>query len=351
MGILVTVALVAMALPGTGTYAGAATPLGTGMSPSAAPNVTVAYSTQLPTYTPLNTSVYFNVTVNGAAITNTTLAVYVVVVDVTNAVSCGSINLNSTVTTTTSATEAFSFGINTTNLATSLANVNCDLYADTIGFVATGNVTGTNQSSAEATTHILGLEPLATGLISPAGSSFGVGNITFLAYASGQYISGIVLEVVQGSTVVFHSILIPSSSYAGQYDPVVWSALSAGTYTVSLGVSTFYSTVPIYQNSTINVTSPPLTTVTKSSWSNSTLIPGMSGPVAGTVLLVVGLIVGMISALVIGRWMMAPKGAAAPQAWSGTGAEKAPNTCPTCGASFGTAEELSSHAKSEHGMG
>jgi hypothetical protein len=356
-GIVLMVALTigSLALPLGNAHVSPAASLKTGSTHVAAPspqaaNVSVVYSTTLLRYTQLPVTAHFNVTVSGATISPTNLSVYVLVEDVSAKVFCSSWSLNSSVPGS-GTTAPFSYVINASNLAPALANAKCNLLADTAGFVAVANVTATNQSSAEITAFLLGLEPTTSGFLSPSGTTFGTGNITFVAYASGQFISGVTLDIVTGGTIVFHQVLLASANYTNQFIPVVWTAAAAGTYTASLVLANNYG-APVYNNISLTITSPGSTTITTRSWNNSTLIPGISGPIAGTLLLVVGMIVGMIAALAVGRWMMAPKQAPAPQAWSGTqpGA-KAPNTCPTCGASFPTAEELAAHSKSEHGMG
>lgn len=314
-----------------------------------ASSVGVVYTSTLPLYAPYNSSVSFTVTAS-AAITTSNLKVWVSVLDATAIAYCSAIDLNSTVVNGTTS-QSFSFKLNTTTLAGALANANCNLLADTTGLVATANFTATNQSSTEISTNVLGLEPTTIALVSPGTStSLGLGNVTFLVAASGQFITGVVVTVVLNGTVVFNQTLLGLVNTTDLYGPSVWTAASAGAYAVSITLTTSYGAV--YQNSTLTVTTPGTTTVTSSSWSNTTLIPGLSGAVGGTLLLVVGMIVGMISAWAVSRWTAAPK-PAAPQAWSGgaQGAAKGANTCSTCGASFATAEELQAHAKSEHGMG
>jgi hypothetical protein len=100
------------------------------------------------------------------------------------------------------------------------------------------------------------------------------------------------------------------------------------------------------------------------------VIPGLSGASAGTLLLLVGLIIGMIVAFVLGRAVWGGRSSTTPpQQWQGKEGEGAAagagagagaggggaaaagtNVCSVCGKSFATPEELSAHASSEHGM-
>lgn len=356
VGLLTTMLAAGMlAAPVGGGLASHSAPLHTASSasvsprPFAVPGIVMTYKTTLRVFESLNFTLTYVATVTGATISPTNFSTWVEVYDVTVETPCANISLNSSVAT---GVTTYSVGINKTSLGTALANPSCDLLTDVTGFIAHGNITttaGSNTSSAEISTRILGLEPTVGGFLSPAGTSFGVGSITFVAYASGQYITTAAVVVTLNKTIEFSSILIGSSTFRGLYNPVSWSAVAGGTYNTSLQLSTSYGNTTYY-NATLTVSSASGTTLTQTNWNNNTLIPGISGPIAGTLLMVIGLIVGMVSAFAVARWTMAPK-PSAPQAWTGGPAPKAANTCSTCGASFATAEELQAHAKSEHGMG
>ncbi len=183
------------------------------------------------------------------------------------------------------------------------------------------------------------------------------GNITLSVAYSAQYITAVSLQVSLNGKLVYQSSFFQSTP--GISVAKNWYELTPGNYSYSIQGVTPYQT--FYQNGTITVlpqsTAPSGGTV----YQNATVYNnvtggtsaagyfGLSPPASGTVLLVVGLIVGIITGMVAGRMMMAPAPAKPAQPWSDTKTSST-NTCSVCGKSFGSAEELSAHAKSEHGM-
>jgi hypothetical protein len=322
---------------------------------SGGPSVGVRYTTQpLPFLTvPFNLS--FAVSTVNATISPTNLSLWVVIYDVTNEIACDNMSLNSSVATGVS---SYTFAVNETTLANSLANPVCNLLADKVGFIATANITnsvGSNQSAAEVSTSLLGLEPTVAGLLSPIATEMGTGNVTFVAFATGQYITGVTLNVANATsgTIVFHSVLLASANFSGLYNSVVWKATGNGNYQWSLALSLANGNTT-YQNGTFTIASGSssttiTTSTTISNYHNQTLIPGVSPAVGGTLLMVIGLLIGIIAALLVGRSMASSSRTQPAQQWSGEQPPK-PNTCSVCGQSFGSAEELAAHSKAEHGV-
>jgi len=328
-----------------------ATEKATSIAATGPPSIELTYTTLPPPFTVVPFNLTISVSVINATISPTNMSLWATIYDVTNEFPCSVVSLNSSVATGVS---TYTLDVNATNLAPAIANPGCNPYADKMGFIAGATITNsvtTNGSSTEVSTYLNGLQPTVVGLLSPLTAETGLGNVTFLAFASGQFISGLSIAVSLNSTVVFHAVLLQSSNYSGQYTPVVWDAASAGAYKFSLALTTTYGN-DTYYNGTLTITSPGSTTITvttqTSTWHNQTLIPGVSPAVGGTILMVIGLLVGIIAALLIGRSMANTSAKPAPaQQWSG---EAKANTCSVCGQSFGSAEELAAHQKSEHGM-
>jgi len=95
-----------------------------------------------------------------------------------------------------------------------------------------------------------------------------------------------------------------------------------------------------------------LTYVNTTNWHNASLLGGLSPGVASALLLVVGLIIGMIVALALGRMMWGGGKPASAQPWSGSkSGTGGANECPVCKQTFDTPEALKDHQKQAHGMG
>ncbi|MGC2204768.1 MAG: hypothetical protein WA719_02435 [Thermoplasmata archaeon] len=291
-------------------------------------------------------------------VSTATTSLAVNVVDITAGAACGWFSVP-----VVNGQSSYSFGVNQTTLSGSLNNTACNLAADTIGFTAYVNVTGTfapldsTNSTAASTvsTNLLltGVPGEATNatLLSPGSTTLGLGNVTFVVSATGQFISSVKLQVLLGTTIVLNSVLLAAPAWPGQYQPVTWSPAAAGAYTTSIQVVNAYG-APTYVNSSLTIVNTGVTKTT-TTYYNQTAFGGLSPQVAGTILLVVGLIIGMIVALLVAASVQRSKAPqAAPQAWSGDSKTTTPgaNTCSVCGQSFPSAEELQAHAKAEHGM-
>ncbi len=154
-------------------------------------------------------------------------------------------------------------------------------------------------------------------ILSPAGQtpSLLTGNVTFATFYQGDYISGANLTVYLGTVPVFTAVM--TQLEAGVPATSVWDATAAGTYSIVVAM-TRTSGGPVYDNITLTIASSASTTVyiNSSTYHNVTLLGSLSPAVAGTILLLVGLIVGMIVALLVGRMMWGgSKQQEPPQQW------------------------------------
>lgn len=227
------------------------------------------------------------------------------------------------------------------------------IYANESGILAPLN--GTNAAGELAIGPAFFITvPEGITLLSPTpGTSPAIGPITFTTLYTGQYVTGANLTVYAGvgSTVkVFTASM--TQLHAGVPATAVWPASHAGTYPVVAEASSLTG-VPFFAYLNLTVTAVGSGTVyTNTSTYHNATLGGLSVAAWGTLLLVVGLIIGIILALVIGRVLWsAPKQPAAAQPWTpGTAGTPPANTCPTCGKSFASADELTAHEKAEHGM-
>jgi len=195
--------------------------------------------------------------------------------------------------------------------------------------------------------------PVSLTPLSPLSSTIALGNVTFSATYTGQYVyiaNLTVFSATNSHLAIFYASLLKTA--AGNPVSAVWTPASPGAYPISFALVTIYG-LSIYKNSTLTVQTVGGGQVFSNStvWHNGTGVLGLSAAAGGTTLLLVGLIVGMIVAFLLGRAVTSRAPAQPAQAWSGTTpTTPASNTCSTCGRSFATPEELAAHAKSEHGM-
>jgi hypothetical protein len=195
--------------------------------------------------------------------------------------------------------------------------------------------------------------PLTAELLSPISPAASTGNITFSATYTGQFILSANITVyspAQAGLAIFTANMLKSVS--GIPASVVWDALSPGTYPYTLNVTTLYKAY-VSQSYTITISTSGggTTYVNSTAWQNKTNtgVLGLSAAGGGTLLLLVGLIVGLIVAMLLGRAVYARPPTAPAQQWEAKPAAAA-NTCSVCGKSFATPDELQAHSKSEHGM-
>lgn len=186
--------------------------------------------------------------------------------------------------------------------------------------------------------------PLASGQLS-------TGNVTIGINYTGSYISGATVSVYQGtsttgSLVFSGGVFAPGSGEHVVIAASVWYVSAAGSYLGVLTLNSPYGAYSFYTNWTVV---PAGVTVyqNSSSYQNQTLIPGLSPAAGGTLLLVVGLIVGIVVAMALGRMVWGGAKAAPAQPWQ---AKPATNECSVCHQTFATEAELKEHAKTAHGM-
>ncbi len=218
-----------------------------------------------------------------------------------------------------------------------------------------GGTFATNDNTSGTFTSFITYTP-TWALVSPTTTSVQAGNITVSVAYHAQYVTAVNLNIFSGATLVFTGTFIQSSP--GISVAKIWYEGTPGTYAVSIQGVMVWGTE--YLNSSITVTAAAASgggTVYQNTttWDNTTGGTsatgyfGLSAPVSGTLFLLVGLIVGILAALVAARMMMSEPPAKPAQPWSDQKTDSA-NTCSVCGKSFGSADELSAHAKSEHGM-
>jgi len=334
-----------------------------------ATTVTLYLATPFSTYTVLPSTVDLNLTVTNSPITPTNTLLWLNITDYITGVICGSNNISAMVTAASPAagssfvTEYISFPLTSAYFTSALAACPA-LSVDSAWVNMTATVNGGANGIGVATGYQYGFCNLVVGIgwcvptvssfvYTPPTSLLHVSQVsgqiyTYSLYAnySGQYTGKVLVTIYtpSGTGVVFSYNL----RWNGTTPTVVtWVETTPATYPYTLSVSSAYGT---YNTSGSLVVSPATYVYTnETSWTNSTFIPGLSAGAAGSLLLVVGLIVGMIVAIVVGRRVWGGPKPAPAQPWTPktTGAA---NECSVCGRSFATPEELAAHSKSEHGM-
>jgi hypothetical protein len=200
--------------------------------------------------------------------------------------------------------------------------------------------------------------PVTLTPLSPASATVPLGNVTFSSTYTGQYILAsnvTVFSSTKATLTIFYANMLKTAG--GNPVSAVWAPASAGVYPVSFELTTIYGTT-VYKNMSLTVASAGGGVVyfNSTTWKNGTGILGLSAPVGGVILLLVGLIIGLIVAFLLGRAVWSRPPAEPAQPWSATTTTSSSttttgmNTCSACGKSFDTPEELAAHAKSEHGM-
>jgi len=313
-------------------------------------STSVAYNETFGNYTYLPTTVTVVISISGDNVTPSNLSVAnasiaLTISDQSSAAVCSIITAGILPGTTT-----YGFVLNPVLLSrTPCPNIATDVVTLQTTFTFTGYpYAGNSTSYAWANTSLIFL-PLSASLVSPSGS-VGVGNTTFVATYAAQYVQSVRLivwnpgktTVLENTSLQWASASIPTSS--------TWYAPAVGVYPYALTLTTLYGSVTATGNVTvISSGTSGIVFYNSSVYHNSTILGGLNGASAGTLLLVVGLIIGMIVALAVASAMRrsAPEAA---QPWQGSQAAAAPNTCSVCGKSFGSADELAAHSKTEHGM-
>ncbi len=306
-------------------------------------NFTLAYGNFTGTIGPTNTMAWVNVVDD---VSHTTQA------NVSAAIQSGVLTYSVTLNATT-----LNCAISDpTCTSTLIDNYELNLFVYLNGTSGGGNV-GTNETPEFAVVSFITYAPVFT-LVSPVNTGAAeAGNITVSVAYRAQYTTAVQLNIYSAS-----SALVYSSSFFQTQEGIsvakVWYELTPGNYGYSIVAQTPYAT--IWNNGTIVVTPSTAPSGGGTIYYNTTLYNnvtggtsptgffGLSPAASGTLLLVVGLIVGIIAGMVAARMMMSSPPAKPAQPW--TDNKNATNTCSVCGKSFGSADELAAHSKSEHGM-
>ncbi|MCI4350276.1 MAG: hypothetical protein L3K15_02010 [Thermoplasmata archaeon] len=215
------------------------------------------------------------------------------------------------------------------------------------------NASAEPRTGAAAHNQWLVLNPLVGAVLSPgANTTISTGNVTISVGYGGDFINGANVTVTSpsGSTVFANPVFVPGTGYRAATTVTPWVVTTPGTYTITLVVTSIPGGTAGTLTAVEKVTVVPAGgTVFQntSSFSNQTVIPGLSGAVGGALLIVIGLIIGMIVALALGRAMWGGAKPAPAQPWTGT---TSPTECPVCHQTFPTEEAMKEHSKSAHGM-
>ena len=184
-----------------------------------------------------------------------------------------------------------------------------------------------------------------------SGGALSTGNITIGVNYSGSYINGASVTIYQGTDttgkiVYSQGVFVPGTGLHVVIANTIWYVPVAGSYYAVLNLSAPYGVTLFHTTLTVV---PAGSTIYQnySSWHNSSLPYGLSGQVYGSALLVIGLLVGAVLALALGRAVWGGTKPAPAQAWQ---AKPATNECSVCHQTFATDAELKEHTKSAHGM-
>ena len=340
-------------------------------------SVAVKITPILPGYVPYGYAQNFTITVTNAQVDPTTTTIFVAITDLTIGVEGASLGigpdfLTSTPVTVVPGQTTYTFTFSATDFAcTTLVCLTYEsyglipgptdtyamqvfVYVDGIGTPVGPGATNGTYATAFASSSFLSLAiPLSANLASPNPSAvITPGNVTVSVAFSGSFISAVALDIYSPT-----GALVFAQSFSTSGTNATWIVTSPGTYKASVVVTTAYTPITHYFNATLTVSKVPRIYVNATSYSNATLISGLSSAGAGTLLLVLGLIIGMIVAFILGRAVFGGRAQPAPpQAWEGkpggqpSGPGAGANVCSVCGKSFATPEELAAHGKSEHGM-
>ena len=216
----------------------------------------------------------------------------------------------------------------------------------------TANNTVSNLTFGSSVERFIVPGAITGGFVAPnLNSAVSTGNVTVGINYTGSYVSGATVQIFSGTTtagalVFSQGVFAPGVGAHTVIAASVWFVSVPGTYHGLLTVSAPYGSWHFQTNWTVIAAG---TTIyqNSSSWQNQTLIPGLSPAVGGTVLLVVGLLVGIIVAMALGRMVWGGSKATPAQPWQ---AKPATNECSVCHQTFATEAELKDHAKTAHGM-
>jgi hypothetical protein len=357
----------------------------TAIHPSAAPvqpaqggvtTASVQLVTSLSTYTTLPTNLVVNLTITDSNFSAATTGLWLNISDYVTGALCDSTNISSMVTplapvvtnNTTGAsfsTQYLTFPLTTAyfaNYTTTCPNLAIDSSYLNITMFENGGPNGT--ASAYGVSFGVysplfppgwGVQPVTSFVFAPPTSQLNFaptagqpGTYTLSANYTGQYVGKVQLVISSPSGIGV--VLSANLRWNGTTPTVVsWTEATPASYPYTLTVYTTYGSYP--SAGVLSLSPSSLVYYNSSTWTNATVVPGLSAGAAGTLLLVLGMIVGILVALVVGRLVWGgPSSPGAPQPWTPQQGAATTNQCTVCNQTFATPEELAAHQKSEHGM-
>lgn len=227
-------------------------------------------------------------------------------------------------------------------------------------YIITAWLTITNATNAAAAPRVVAgqhatylvITAPSGSILSPAnGTTISTGNTTISVAYTGDFLAGANVTVTDaaGGIVFSNPVFIGGNGERGASTNTPWVATTPGQYKVWLTTTTQYGTTFKTASNLTVVPAGQTVYQNASSYQNATVIPGLSGPLAGTILILVGLIVGMGVAFALGRAMWGGAKPSPAQPWTG-GAGAAPNECPVCHQTFPTEDAMKEHQKTAHGV-
>jgi hypothetical protein len=196
-------------------------------------------------------------------------------------------------------------------------------------------------------------------LVSPnPNAGVSTGNVSIVVSYAGDFVSGAELSISSATGQLVYSAGVAVAGLGPHVGTAAatWRPTDPGKYTATLNLSgpfgftlTTYSLVVVPAGTTVYVNT--------TTYHNQSLLKGLSEGTTATLLLLIGLIIGMVVALLLGRMVWGGESAAAkpPAPWSSKPADKdgktdlKPNECPICHQQFASAEELAEHQTKAHG--
>jgi len=343
--------------------------------PHTTANLTVV--TVLPTYTILPEGavpIDFYLNVTNASISPANVTLWVNVTDSVTGVICQNISLESLVLnhSGTSAAYEYDLGASTIGSEAALATKCPKITSEAVEFVFTarvdGNVSpifGQNFTTSSNVSFLDGLvyssTPGTSLVFAEPTETLGFANSATLntydlsANYTGQYVGRVALTVFSATLVGGSRTVLLAANLvrvAGVSPVAAWYEPRGGNYPYTLQLFTPYEV--------LNTSGVLAVTNATSLYYNTTNydphgLAGLDPAASAAMLLVVGLVVGFIVMWAVARWVLRPPAAEnAPKQWSGAQGSPTPasggQTCTFCGRIFATPEELTAHAKTEHGV-
>ena len=194
----------------------------------------------------------------------------------------------------------------------------------------------------------------SAGLVAPSPlSAASTGNITVAVNYSGDFVTGAKVSIFNATNLLVFTSGVATAGAGAHvgYATTPWLASVAGSYSAVINLTGPFGfalfTVPL------KIVPAGVTVyINGTTYHNDTLFKGLAASTTATILLVVGVIVGLVVALLLGRMVWANAKPSSPQPWSSASSDKSklkPNECPACHQQFASETELADHTKKEHG--